>query len=237
LFDESLHHGPALLCFDTDHGHRYGAPVYANDRKLIENFSKLVLLNKEFLFAGEACYDWELEAYQLSYHRSESKEHIPLSRYMLPDMPFMTAVTGFNDRNMINQCLMYKYIISYEPYNFKGRLEDYPLTLDYGKQMDKLRLELREYFWDGEFRDECGAEVITQDGKQHKPYSVFINRKNGKPGLVICNYDDNNPVTIYIKTSDGVALNSYILVGDLDWKATNEGIVIPPCSAVVVIDK
>ena len=40
----------------------------------------------------------------------------------------MTAVTGFNDRNMINQCLMYRYIISYEPYNFKGRLDDYPLT-------------------------------------------------------------------------------------------------------------
>ena len=32
----------------------------------------------------------------------------------------MTAVTGFNDRNMVNQCLMYRYIISYEPYNFKG---------------------------------------------------------------------------------------------------------------------
>ena len=40
----------------------------------------------------------------------------------------MTAVTGFNDRNMINQCLLYHYVISYEPYNFKGRLDDYPLT-------------------------------------------------------------------------------------------------------------
>ena len=40
---------------------------------------------------------------------------------MLPDALFMTAVTGFDDRNMINQCLLYRYIISYEPYNFKGR--------------------------------------------------------------------------------------------------------------------
>jgi hypothetical protein len=31
LFDECLHHGPALLCFDPKHGHRLGAPVYAND--------------------------------------------------------------------------------------------------------------------------------------------------------------------------------------------------------------
>jgi hypothetical protein len=32
LFCECLHHGPALLCFDESHGHRYGAPVYAKDR-------------------------------------------------------------------------------------------------------------------------------------------------------------------------------------------------------------
>ena len=62
---------------------------------------------------------------------------------------------------MINQCLLYRYIISYEPYNFKGMPEDYPLTLAYGKQMDALRTELREYFWDGEFRDKVGATVLA----------------------------------------------------------------------------
>ncbi len=38
----------------------------------------------------------------------------------------MTAVTGFNDRNMLNQCLLYRYIISYEPYNFKGTAGGFP---------------------------------------------------------------------------------------------------------------
>ena len=50
---------------------------------------------------------------------------------MLPQMPLMTAISGFNDRNMINQCLLYRYIMSYEPYNFKGHLDDFPLTMDY----------------------------------------------------------------------------------------------------------
>ena len=173
LFDECLHHSPTLLCFDPDHGHRHGAPTYANDRKLIENFSKIALpVRGDFLFAGEACYDWEMEAYHLSYHRSESLEHIPLSRYMLPHAPFMTAVTGFEDRSMVNQCLLYRYIISYEPYNFKGRLDDYPATMAYGKQMDALRTELRRYFWDGEFRHEVGARV-TVKGQGHHPYAVF----------------------------------------------------------------
>lgn len=182
LFDECLHHGPALVCFDSNHGHRQGAPVYANDRKLIRNFGQIVQKARpDFLFAGEACYDWELDTYHLSYHRSENKQHVPLSRYMQPHVQMMTAVTGFNDRNMINQCLMYRYVISYEPYNFKGRLDDFPLTMAYGKQMDALRCELRDYFWDGEFRDKVGAEV-TFDGKPYHPFSVFVNAKNGKGG-------------------------------------------------------
>ena len=152
LFDECQHHSPALLCFDMNHGHRFGAPVYANDRQLINNFIQMTASeHREFLFAGEACYDWELEAYHLAYFRSENKQHVPLSRYLQPHAQFMTAVTGFNDRNMVNQCLMYRYIISYEPYNFKGRLDDFPLTLQYGQKMDALRSELRNYFWDGEF--------------------------------------------------------------------------------------
>lgn len=237
LFDECLHHSPALLCFDKSHGHRYAAPVYANDRKLIENFSLLTPENKEFLFAGEACYDWEFEAYHLSYHRSESKKHIPLTRYMLPDVPLMTAVTGFNDRNMINQCLMYKYIISYEPYNFKGRLDDFPDTLEYGKKMDALRMELREYFWDGEFRHECGADVSLADGNPHTPYSVFISRKTGKAGLVICNYDERNTIRVQARLENGELLGKYRLVDHPEWKDASSGITIPPCSAAVVIDE
>jgi hypothetical protein len=75
-----------------------------------------------------------------AYFRSEKKEHVPLSRYLQPHTQFMTAVTCFNDRNMVNQCLMYRYIISYEPYNFKGRLDDFPLTLQYGQALERYRL-------------------------------------------------------------------------------------------------
>lgn len=235
LFDECLHHGPALLCFDLSHGHRYGAPVYANDRKLIFNFKKLSgPANPDFLFAGEACYDWEMEAYHLSYHRSESKEHIPLSRYLLPEGLFMTAVTGFNDRNMINQCLLYKYIISYEPYNFKGHLDDYPLTVEYGKKMDALRTELREYFWDGEFCHEVGA-TATVDGKPHHPYAVFQSRFTGKKALVIANYDENQSIQVQVAMDDGQALKRYRLVDSPEWQDATDGITIPPTSAVVVL--
>jgi hypothetical protein len=235
LFDECLHHSPALLCFAPDHGHRYGAPVYANDCRLIRNFAKISRpVNPDFLFAGEATYDWELEAYHLSYHRSESKEHVPLSRYMAPDAPLMTAITGFNDRNMVNQCLMYRYIISYEPFNFKGHLDDYPLTMAYGKQMDALRTELRDTFWDGEFRDKVGAQV-TVDGKPHHPYAVFVSRTSGKRGVVVCNYDEKKRVTVQVTLDGSGVLARYRLVDDPTWRPA-VGIVIPPCSAAVVME-
>ncbi len=235
LFDECLHHGPAVLCFDPHHGHRVGAPVFANDRKLIHNFHSVSdPIRSDFLFAGEACYDWEMDAYHLSYHRSESKAHIPLSRYLLPQGMFMTAVTGFNDRSMINQCLLYRYIISYEPYNFKGRLDDFPQTLDYGKQMDALRQELRDYFWDGEFRDIVGA-MVKNGETLHHPFSVFLNAKTRKPGLVICNYAEKETISVTARTEDGTVLSRYRLVDNPEWKLVQNGIDIPPLSAVVVI--
>jgi hypothetical protein len=235
LFDECQHHGPALLCFDPDHGHRLGAPVYANDRKLIENFRRLAQeTSPEFLFAGEACYDWEMDAYHLAYFRSENKQHVPLSRYLVPEGLYMTAVTGFNDRNMINQCLLYRYIISYEPYNFKGRLEDFPLTLEYGKKMDALRRELRDYFWEGEFCGMRGADVQLE-GKTHHPYAVFRNRKSGELGVAVANYDEKATVRLEVRLTDGGELQRYRLVDDLEWRKVEGGIVLPPCSAGVVI--
>jgi hypothetical protein len=146
----------------------------------------------------------------------------------------MTAVTGFNDRNMINQCLLYKYIISYEPYNFKGHLDDYPLTVAYGKKMDAMRTELREYLWDGEFRHEVGARVFRGE-RLHHPYAVFISRLTGKKAVVVANYDEQKSITVQVMLEDGEALNRYRLVEDSDWKSIDQGLLIPPCSAAIVM--
>jgi hypothetical protein len=236
LHDECCHHTPALLCFDPNHGHRIGAPVYANDVELARRFGRLAReAGIEFLFAGEACYDWMFQAYHLSYHRSKSKHHVPLSRYLLPDALLMTAVTGFDDRNMVNQCLLYRYVISYEPYNFKGRLDDYPLTMAYGRQMDALRAELRGFFWDGEFRDTIGA-TVTVGGEPHHPYTVFRRRGDGKQGVAIANYDDVRPITALVALDDAQPPGRYRLVDDAKWRAAKDGIAIPPRSAAVVIE-
>jgi len=50
----------------------------------------------------------------------------------------MTAVTGFDDRDMVNQCLLYRYVMSYEPITSKVVL---PTCSDrrLRRQMDSLR--------------------------------------------------------------------------------------------------
>lgn len=71
---------------------------------------------------------------------------------------------------------------SYEPYNFKGQLDDFPLTMDYGMRMDALRTALRGYFRDGEYRDTIGVTVITEDDSPHHSCAVFVSKTGGAPG-------------------------------------------------------
>ena len=234
VYDESQHHTPAMLCFDRAHGHRLGASVYANDRTLIDRFSRLADASAEFLLGGEGCYDWEFDSYHLSYIRSWNKDHVPLSRYLLPRAQLMTTINGFRDRNMINQCLLYRYLMVYEPYNNKGRLGDFPLTTAYGRKMDALRSEFRDYFWDGEFRDTRGASV-TVGGRPHHPYAVFRSRSSGRPGVVIANYDERLPIEANLEMEDGSTLGRYRLVDSPEWLSVDGGIAVPPESAAVVI--
>ncbi len=231
LFDECLHHSPALLCFDTTHNHKYGWPVYQDDREFIYMLEKTPGLRNDFMMAGEACYDWEMEAYSMSYFRSWDKKHVPLSRYMRPQANFMTAIVGFNDRNMINQCLLYRYVMSYEPYNFKGWLHDFPDTVAYGTLMDNLRREYREFLWDGEFKDTVGADVRTMSGAAHHPYARF-EAGDGRSMVVICNYEDE-AVTVSAALATGT-ISQYRTVDTDVWKNASGGIVIPARSAVIV---
>ncbi|MCL2838227.1 MAG: DUF6259 domain-containing protein [Oscillospiraceae bacterium] len=230
LYDESQHHGYARLCFDESHGHRYGESVYKGDNPLIEGFRKVSASNPDFLYAGEACYDIEFEQYHLTYMRSHVENFVPGKRYVFPHVPYMTAIVGFNDRNMVNQCLMNKFIISYEPYNFKGRPGDYPLTLEYGKKMDALRTELREYFWDGDFLDTTVGSV-TVAGKPHELWTGY-RTADGKFGAVISNYS-NEPLKVKMKFDEN--LTKYRFVDGDDFVPYTEEIEIPPQSAVVVI--
>ncbi|MFP3466477.1 DUF6259 domain-containing protein [Leifsonia sp. SIMBA_070] len=233
LYDECLHHLPSWCCFDESHGHRYGAPTYANDLELVRRFRERLGDRPDFLFAGEAVYDREFEAYGLSYHRSENRHHLPLHRYTAPAQQMMTAVTGFDDRNMVNQALLYRYIVSLEPYNFTGRLTDFPATVAYNRRMHELRVAARKWVWDGRFSDTIGATVTDEAGSIAHPYTVF-SAADGSLAVCVANYG-TAPVTWTVRM-DG-APDSYRVraVDDDEWSDTDGRVTLPPRSAAVIV--
>ena len=233
LFDECLHHSPTWVCFNPNHGHRYGEPTYNRDSDFVTRMRQVEGTPPDFLYAGEACYDWQMSEYQLSYFRTENRNHVPLARYLLPFGQYMTAVTGFNDRNMINQCLLYRYVISYEPYNFKGSLDDFPDTIHYGCQMDELRTQYRKWFWDGEFLDNQGARVTGADGLPYHPFTVF-RADDGSVALAVANYDDE-PVIVTASMAGDRLAGKMLLVGETTWSTVDGSIALPPRSAAIIL--
>lgn len=188
VYDEAQHHGNARYCFDPGHGHRVPGFVFAGDGPLAEGFRRIAgKRNPGYLFVGEALYEQEFRNYSISYIRISNPAHYPVQRYLDPYAGILVTIAGFNDRNVINQCLLYRYILCYEPLNFKGRLEDFPLTLEYGKKVDALRRKYRRFLWDGEFRGTQGAGV-TAEGKPYEWFSVFIDPRTGKRAIALANY-------------------------------------------------
>jgi hypothetical protein len=102
------------------------------------------------------------------------------------------AVIGYNDRQVINACLLYRFSMSYEPRDFHGQLDEMPVSLSYGRAVDDLRRRYREWIWDAEFRDTLGAQV-TAGGAPLDTYTVF-RRKDGLRAVVLANMSDTDSI-------------------------------------------
>jgi hypothetical protein len=232
LFDENCHHGPVKYSFDANHGYTPPGFIYGGDIPMATQLrAEANKINPDFLFAGEGHQDWLMQYYPCSYFRI-TPSSTPVARYIDPKAPLVVAVTGFDDREMINLCLLDRYIIEYEPYNFKGFLSDFPLTLDYGKKVDLLRKKYKEYLWDADFRDTKGA-VVTADGSIR--YSVFITT-SGKRAVVVVNQDINKSVTAKINLSAS-GLLKMATPEHPDSQPTTGVIQIPVRSAIVVMEQ
>jgi hypothetical protein len=235
LYDEVQHHGTANYCFSADHGHHMPADIYAGDALLGAELRKIAAESgREFLFSGEAPYDLELRHYSLSYFRIGA-DHVPLHRYIDPYQPMMVAATGFNDREMINACLRFRYVICYEPYNFKGHLDDFPLTMEYGRKVDALRSRYKDYLWDAEFWDTLGAEVLV-DGKPCTSYSVFGHPETAKRAVVIVNQSEPKPITATVRLTERAGKLVSVTPERPDPQSSSGTLIIPPRSAAVLLE-
>lgn len=254
LLDECQWHGDnGFYCFDPGHGHPVPAYNFGGDAAFERRLRALLdEKNADLVLAGEGPWDLQYRSYNLAYHRARVG-HVPGIRYIDPFLPMMSFVHGYDDRESINICLLYRYIISYEPLNFKGRLEDFPLTLEYGRKVDALRRRYREYLWDAEFRDTVGLTVHLDatggrsgTGSADTPpdsslfaYATYRNVDSGKRSVILVNHHAAQDATIRLDPEPPV--QAAVLVTPEDPEPTptprNGDIVVPARSAVVVLER
>jgi hypothetical protein len=236
LYDECQHHSPSFYCFDPNHGHHVPANVFSGDILLENGFREIARkVNPDFLFSGEACRDLQLGSYSLSYFRAD-RNHTPMYRYIASVTDMMIAIIGYNDRNPINQALMYKYILSYEPRHFKGHLNEFPLTLEYGRKVDAIREKYSDFLWTGEFMGTNGAKIKSGDS-ENALYSVFLNQKTGKRAVVVSNPSYNKEVSVDAELENGTRNFLATTPENPAPQKSNGKVKIPALSAVVLIEE
>ncbi len=232
LFDECQWH-MSPYCFARDHGHEVPGAVFSGDVPLIEGF-RTIIDPQQFLFAGESPYDLELRTYDMSYFRIE-RGFVPFGRYIDPFAPMSVAITGWNDRQMINACLLYRFSMSYEPRDFHGDLDEFPETMRYGRAVDDLRRRYREWLWDAEFRDTLGA-TVTANGKPHETYTVF-QHEGGRRAVVVANMSDTDGIDIEIGFAPPQPAEFVVItIEDMEGQPSNGKLRLPPASAVVAME-
>jgi hypothetical protein len=231
LFDEVCHHAGVYYSFAPDHGYPPPDYIYGGDMPMARQFRAAAdKSDPDFIFAGEGPQDWLMQYYPVSYFRINNGSR-PVCRYIDSRAPLMVAVTGFDDREMLNLILLNRYIISYEPYNFKGQLTDFPLTLAYGKKIDALRSRYKDRIWNAEFRDTLGA-TVTADGA-HK-HSVFVSA-SGKRTVIVVNQELKGRITAKVEIPNP---GKWVMATpeDPDSRATSGTMRIPARSAVVLME-
>ena len=231
LWDEVCHHATAEYSWATNHGYTPPGYVYGGDMPLSARLRAAAdKVSPDFIFAGEGPQDWLMQYYPVSETGVTAR---PICQYLDTTNSLMLAgVSGFDDREGLNAILLARCVIQYEPYYYKGRLSDFPLTMAYGKKIDDLRRRYKAFLWDGQFRDTLGASV-SADGAHR--YSVFI-ANNGKRAVVIINQEFKKPITATLDLPNAGKL--VVATPEApDAQSTDGTIEIPPRSAVVIMEE
>lgn len=233
LYDEVCFHGQVKYSFAPNHGYDPPGYLYAYDmvlaKRLRDNANKV---NPNFLFAGEGPQDWLTQYYPCSYYRGSATA---VEQYIAPRLPMLIAVNGFDDREQINRILLQRSIICYEPFNFKGKLSDFPLTVTYGQKVDALRRKYSEWLWDADFCDTVGASVHCSTGNQSGYTFSVLRAQTGRRTVIVVN--ERADLAISVTVDIPGAHRTLLATPETPEAVVSSGAVsIPPRSAAVLME-
>ena len=233
LFDEVMQHNGVIYNFSNDHGYQAPGYLFNSDIPLVKQFRAAAdKVNPDFLFSGEGPGDWLMPYYVLGYYRIGWGTRHAL-RYIDPQAPLMAAVRGWDARDEVNVALLYRYILEYEPYNFKGSITAFPLTLEYGKKVDALRRKYKAWIWDAEFRDTLGADVTADGSVRHTVYR----KSGGKRAVIIANLEQDKPIVAKLELPSAGSLVAATPEEPEAKPASAGSLRIPARSVVVVMEQ
>jgi Domain of unknown function (DUF6259) len=230
LWDENCHHGPALYSFAPNHGYLPPGYIYAGDLPLSAQLRAAAdAVSPDFLFSGEGQQDWLMQYFPVS---ETGVSAMPICQYIDPQCLMLAGVSGFDDREKLNQILLHRYVIQYEPYYYKGHLADFPLTLAYGQKIDALRRKYKAWLWDAQCRDTAGA-IVSANGSYR--YSVFVT-PTGKRAVVMVNQEAGKAITVRVELPNAGKLvlasperpESQPMTGPLQIPARSAAVVMEP---------
>jgi hypothetical protein len=128
-------------------------------------------LNPDFNMASEFGHDRLLPYFDVGY-RNAVRNQISTLRYVFPEWTSCQHVSAPRDFRGINSAVLTGSVICIEPDAYQGSL-DQPIYHDLGeyiKEIIRIRTELAEIIFLGDYFDDQGAriEMVTQTGLNHK---------------------------------------------------------------------
>ena len=122
--------------------------------------------------------------------------------------------------------------MEYETRHFRGEPDEFPQTLNYGKQVDALRRRYYDLLWDAEF---LGTRPLPVDTLSGEPltWGVYRSRKTDGAAAVIVNYSDETAV--FRTGASGFRWDRVVSPEDPDGEVFSGEAVVPPRSAAVLI--
>jgi hypothetical protein len=189
----------------------------------------------DFVVIGEGCFDRQFEHYDASYIRTAFASHRPTSRQLRPGSRMITALTGFDDRDMAAQCLLYGYAPSFEPYNFKGRPGDMPRTLAIADEVRRAQERYAPWLWDGRLLDAPPRAVLDGE-RSHHPVALWEAEDRPERIAVVANYA-TDPIALRVDAAAlGIADPVLVTVGDRAGSLDHGDLLLPPRSVVLLAE-
>ena len=169
-------------------------------------YDKCREVRPDFCFASEAGQDRLIPFIDVFYRNASGFDIAPL-RFVFPEWTACQHVAAPREFNGVNAAVVTGAVICVEPNSYQDSLTN-PLFKDlaaYIKDVNRIRTELADTVFLGDYYDKLGAEIYQQapDFKKETPkyvqatgliYRVHGNRKTGQRAIIVAN-PSGSPVT------------------------------------------